>query len=47
MNETLKSIAERYSCRDFADTPLTDEQIKALADAALSAPSAVNRQGTD
>ncbi|HRT81800.1 MAG TPA: nitroreductase family protein [Oscillospiraceae bacterium] len=44
MNETLKTIAERYSCRDFADTPLTDEQIKALADAALAAPSAVNRQ---
>ena len=23
MNETLKTIAERYSCRDFADTPLS------------------------
>ena len=44
MNETLKTIAERYSCRDFADTPLTDEQIKALVDAALAAPSAMNRQ---
>ena len=44
MNETLKTIAERYSCRDFADTPLTDGQIKALADAALAAPSAMNRQ---
>jgi len=44
MNETLKTIAERYSCRDFADTPLTDEQIKAIVDAALAAPSAMNRQ---
>ena len=44
MNETLKTIAERYSCRDFADTPLTDEQIKAIVDAALAAPSALNRQ---
>ena len=44
MNETLKTIADRYSCRDFANTPLTDEQIKALVDAALAAPSAMNRQ---
>ena len=43
-NETLKSIAERYSCRDFTDTPLTDEQIKALVEAAIAAPSALNRQ---
>jgi len=44
MNDTLKIIAERYSCRDFADTPLTDGQIKAAVDAALAAPSGVNRQ---
>ena len=44
MNETLKTIAGRYSCRDFADTPLTDEQVKALAEAALAAPSGMNRQ---
>ncbi|MCL2078283.1 MAG: nitroreductase family protein [Oscillospiraceae bacterium] len=44
MNETLKTIMSRFSCRDFADTPLTDEQIKALTDAALASPSAVNRQ---
>lgn len=44
MNETLKTIAERYSCRDFADTPLTGEQVKAIVDAALAAPSAMNRQ---
>ena len=44
MNETIKAIAGRYSCRDFADTPLTGEQIEALAQAALAAPSAMNRQ---
>jgi nitroreductase len=44
MNETLKNITERYSCRDFADTPLTDGQIEALVNAALAAPSARNLQ---
>jgi nitroreductase len=44
MNETLKNIAERYSCRDFEATPLTDEQISLIVDAALAAPSAVNAQ---
>ena len=44
MNETIKTIMERFSCRDFADSPLTDEQIKAIANAALASPSAVNRQ---
>jgi len=44
MNDTLKAIMERYSCRDFSNTPLTGEQEKYLIDAALAAPSAVNRQ---
>ena len=44
MNEVLKAIAARNSCRDFADTPLTGEQIKTITDAALAAPSAMNRQ---
>lgn len=44
MNETLKTIAERYSCRDFDGAPLTDGQIEAIVDAALAAPSAMNRQ---
>jgi len=42
MNETLKTIAERYSCRDFSGAPLSDEQIKALVEAALASPSAQN-----
>ena len=44
MNETIKSIMERNSCRDFKDTPLTEEQLKTIVDAALAAPSAMNRQ---
>ena len=44
MNETLKTIFERYSCRDFTDKPLTEEQIRIIVDAALAAPSAMNRQ---
>lgn len=44
MNETLKTIAERYSCRDFESDPLSEEQLKAIVDAALASPSAMNRQ---
>jgi len=44
MNETLKTIAERYSCRDFDSEPVTEEQVKAIVKAALAAPSASNRQ---
>jgi nitroreductase len=44
MNETINTIMSRFSCRDFADTPLTGEQIKAITGAALASPSAVNRQ---
>jgi len=44
MNEVIKAIMERYSCRDFTGAPLTDEQVQTLAKAALAAPSAVNLQ---
>ena len=44
MNEILKGIAERYSCRAYADTPLTEEQIKTVVNAALASPSAMNNQ---
>ena len=44
MNETLKTIMERYSCRDFSNDPLTQDQVQALVDAALASPSALNRQ---
>ena len=44
MNEVLKTIKERFSCRDYAETPLTGEQIDRLAEAALASPSARNIQ---
>ena len=45
MNDTLKTIAARYSCRAYQSKPISDEDLKAIADAAIAAPSAVNRQG--
>jgi len=44
MNETLNNILERYTCRDFKDTPITQEQRGYLVKAALAAPSARNLQ---
>lgn len=44
MNETLKVIAERYSCRDFQDKMPPAEILQAIAEAALQAPSGMNRQ---
>jgi len=44
MNETLKNINQRYTCRDFKTTPLSDDQIEQLVIAALAAPSARNLQ---
>ena len=44
MNEVIKAIKDRYSCRDFASAPITHEQAQALAEAALAAPSAMNLQ---
>ena len=44
MNEVLKAISDRYSCRDFSTEPLSKEQLEALVTAALAAPSAMNLQ---
>jgi nitroreductase len=44
MNETLKVIAERYSCRDFKDQMPSDEILQAIAEAGVQAPSGMNRQ---
>ncbi len=44
MNETLKTISERYSCRSFKDDMPGDEQLQAIATAAIQAPSGMNRQ---
>ena len=44
MNEVLKAIMERYSCRDFLPDALPKEQVDILIDAALASPSALNLQ---
>ena len=44
MNEVIKAIMERYSCRDFTGEPLTNQQVETLAKAALAAPSGLNLQ---
>ena len=44
MNETVKTIMDRHTCRDFTGKPLTDQQVETLVKAALAAPSAMNLQ---
>ena len=45
MNDTLKTIAKRYSCRNFSDKAVSDADLRAIADAGIQAPSARNVQG--
>lgn len=44
MNETLSSIAKRFSCRAYDGQLPAKEQLEAIALAAVQAPSAMNRQ---
>ena len=44
MNETLKVISSRSSCRAFKDVMPSNEQLNAIADAAIQSPSARNYQ---
>jgi nitroreductase len=44
MNETLAVISKRFSCRDFAGKMPPDEDLRAIAAAAIAAPSANNSQ---
>ncbi|MDR1805925.1 MAG: nitroreductase family protein [Clostridium sp.] len=44
MNETLRAIFERSSCRDFDGTTPAREQLELIAKAALASPSAMNVQ---
>ena len=44
MNDTLNAIAARYSCKNFTDEPIPEETLSAIATAALSSPSATNKQ---
>ena len=44
MNETLKIIKERYSCRDFEKQLPPEELLTVIAQAAIQSPSGMNRQ---
>ena len=44
MNEVIKAIFERNSCRDFSGEPVSRETMELLSRAALAAPSAMNNQ---
>ncbi len=44
MNETLKTIATRYSCRSYTGMPIENKKIEAIALAAVQSPSAMNQQ---
>lgn len=41
---TIEAIHRRYSCRAYTDRMPSDEDLKLIAEAAVSAPSAMNRQ---
>lgn len=44
MKDTFAAIRERSSTRGYTEQKLTEEEIKALIDAALASPTATNRQ---
>ena len=44
MNETLQTIAKRKSCRSYQDKPLDFDTLTIILNAAIQAPSAMNRQ---
>jgi nitroreductase len=44
MNETLRNIQKRRSCRVFSEKQITEDELKAILQAGLYAPSAHNEQ---
>ncbi len=44
MNDVLKAIEKRYSCRDFKSQPIPAGTLQAIARAGTQAPSAMNLQ---
>lgn len=44
MNETLKTIATRYSCRNYTGERIEKEKIDAISLAAVQSPSGMNMQ---
>ena len=43
-NDFMTLARDRYSCRSFKNTPLTEEQIQQILEAARIAPTAANKQ---
>ena len=46
MNETIKTMLDRKSCRSFKKEQITDDELKLVVDAGLAAPSGRNLQPT-
>jgi nitroreductase len=46
VNETMKTLLTRRSARKFKPQQITDEELKAVLDAGLYAPSGANRQSS-
>ena len=44
MNETLKTIAQRKSCRSYQSEMIKDDELQTILEAGIQAPSAMNRQ---
>lgn len=44
MNEVMNAILSRYTCREFTNEPVSDLDMNNLTDAALAAPTAMNRE---
>ena len=44
MTDFLQLARDRYSCRAFSDAPVEAEKIQTLVDAAVAAPTAVDKQ---
>ena len=44
MNEVIKAIEERFSCRGYTGHKVDEDKLKIIAKSALHAPSAINQQ---
>lgn len=44
MNETLKTILERRSCRSYLETQINEDELQLILKAGMYAPSAMNQQ---
>ena len=44
MNETIKSLIERRSCRAYQEKQITDEELKTILEAGTYAPTGMGRQ---